>query len=61
MDTLALPTDADANTLVTDFVEINTKGEWNTNGRVALRSIDPTPFTVLSAVPEGYFPNPQEG
>jgi hypothetical protein len=61
MTPLTLPTDADVNTLVTDFIEINTKGEWNTNGRVALRSIDPTPFTVLSAVPEGYFPNPQEG
>lgn len=60
LDTLALATDADANTLVSDFVSINTKGQWNTNGRVALRSIDPTPFTVLTLVPQGYFPNPRE-
>ena len=61
MEPLALSTDSDFNDLVTDFVEINTQGQWNNNGRMALRSIDPTPFTVLSAVPQGYFPNPQEG
>jgi hypothetical protein len=60
MDALSLATDADAGTLVTDVVSINTKGQWNTNGRVALRSIDPTPFTVLSIIPQGLIPNAQE-
>lgn len=60
MDTLSLATDADYDTLVTDFVEINTQAQWQTNGRVALRSIDPTPLTVLSLVPEGAFPSAQE-
>lgn len=60
MDPLTLATDDDANDLVTDYAEITTRGQWNTNGRVALRSIDPTPLTVLSIVPRGYIPSPQE-
>lgn len=56
LDTLALSTDSDFTTLVTDYVEINTQGLWNTNGRMFLRSIDPTPMTVLSVVPQGYLP-----
>lgn len=61
MEPQALSTDADYDTLVSDFVEINVAGQWNTNGRIALRSIDPTPFTILAAVPEGHMANPQQG
>lgn len=60
LDTLALSTDADVATLVTDYVEINTRGQWNTNGRMFLRSLDPTPMTVLSVVPQGFLPDVKE-
>ena len=60
MDQDALPTDPDAGQLITDVVQIDTKSRFETNGRVALRSIDPTPFTVLSIVPQGYLPDGRE-
>lgn len=49
--------DPAVNALVSDFVEQNVQGQWNTNGRIGLRSLDPTPLTVLSIVPEGHFPS----
>lgn len=61
LDQFVLTGAADENALMTDFIEVNTKGQWNTNGRIALRSIDPTPMTILSAVPQGIFPIPGGG
>lgn len=60
LDAQALSTDADFDDLVTDYVEINTRGLWSTNGRMFLRSIDPTPMTVLSVVPQGFLPDVKE-
>lgn len=42
--------------LKTGVVEIDLKAEWNSNGRVFIRQIDPLPMTVLSIVPEGVIP-----
>ena len=42
--------------LVTDVVEVNIKPEWNTNGRVFLRQVDPIPMSILSVNPAGKFP-----
>ena len=36
--------------------EINIQSEWNSNGRVFLRQVDPLPMTILSVVPAGLFP-----
>lgn len=42
--------------LTTDSVEINIQPEWNSNGRVFIRQVDPTPMTILSVAPAGLFP-----
>lgn len=42
--------------LATDTVEINLKPEWNSNGRVFIRQVDPLPLTVLSVSPTGLVP-----
>lgn len=42
--------------LVTDKVEINMASEWNNNGRVFIRHIDPLPLTILEIAPGGLFP-----
>jgi hypothetical protein len=42
--------------LATDNVEISTAGEWNSNGRVFIRQVDPLPLTVLSVTPTGFVP-----
>ena len=38
-------------TALTGSVKINTQGEWNSNGRVFLRQIDPVPLKVLAIAP----------
>ena len=40
----------------TDEIEINITSEWNNNGRVFIRQIDPLPMTVLSIAPAGLVP-----
>lgn len=42
--------------LVTDKVDINIMTEWNSNGRVFIRHIDPTPLTILEIAPAGLMP-----
>jgi hypothetical protein len=42
--------------LITDNVEIVIKPEWNSNGRVFVRQVDPLPMTILSINPSGRFP-----
>lgn len=42
--------------LVTDKVEIQIQPEWNSNGRVFLRQVDPLPLSMLSISPDGMFP-----
>lgn len=42
--------------LTTDNVSVNIRPEWNSNGRVFIRQIDPIPMTILSVNPSGKFP-----
>lgn len=42
--------------LTTDNVEIPIIGEYNNNGRVFVRQLDPLPLTVLSITPAGFTP-----
>jgi hypothetical protein len=42
--------------LKTKPVQITIDGEWNDNGRVFLRQVDPVPLTILSVSPSGKFP-----
>lgn len=42
--------------LVTGTVDIKLTGEWNTNGRIFIRQIDPVPVTILSVAPAGLVP-----
>lgn len=42
--------------LKTDNEEVNIQAEWNSNGRVFIRQIDPIPMTILSINPAGNFP-----
>lgn len=42
------------NDLVTDFLQVGIESEWNTNGRVFIRNIDPLPLNILSITPMGY-------
>ena len=39
--------------LVTDKVSINIVPEWNSNGRVFIRQVDPLPLSILSIAPSG--------
>lgn len=41
---------------ITDSINITFENRWNSNGRVAIRQIDPIPLTVLSIAPSGYYP-----
>ncbi len=43
----------EATNTVTGTVEIALSATWNGNGRVAVRKSDPTPLTILAAVPSG--------
>lgn len=42
--------------LTTDIIEINIKSQWNSNGRVFIRQVDPVPLGILSIVPSGFIP-----
>lgn len=42
--------------LTTGTVDVNIKPEWNANGRVFVRQVDPVPLSVLSIVPAGLIP-----
>lgn len=42
--------------LATGTVEITLKPEWNSNGRVFIRQLDPIPLSVLAVAPAGYLP-----
>jgi hypothetical protein len=48
---------ADPVSLITDDIEINTQSEWNTNGRMLIRQVDPLPLSLLSISPTGYMAN----
>lgn len=44
--------------LKTGVVSINIKPEWNSNGRVFIRQVDPLPMGILSIMPTGLYPLP---
>lgn len=41
--------------LKTEVINVEIKSEWNSNGRVFIRQVDPVPSTILSIMPEGDF------
>lgn len=47
--------------LQTDAVQVIIRPEWNSNGRVFIRQVDPVPVTILSIAPNGNFPIRQGG
>lgn len=53
---LPLPEDPEYEQLVTGYRDVNIKSEWDHGGHVFVRSVDPTPVTVLAAIPNGFFP-----
>jgi hypothetical protein len=42
--------------LKTGKIDVNIQAQWNSNGRVFIRQIDPLPASVLAVVPAGFFP-----
>ena len=42
--------------LITDKIDVLVRPEWNSNGRVFIRQVDPLPMTILAIAPEGQFP-----
>jgi hypothetical protein len=42
--------------LITDDIKQSIKPEWNGNGRVFLRQVEPLPATILTIEPNGWFP-----
>lgn len=42
--------------LKTGKVDINIRGEWNNNGRVFIRQVDPLPMSILAISPAGDIP-----
>jgi hypothetical protein len=42
--------------LLTGDVDVSIEANWNSNGRVFIRQVDPLPLTVLSARPQGQLP-----
>jgi hypothetical protein len=44
--------------LLTGDTDVTIPAEWNSNGRVAMRNVDPIPFTVLAVIPRGTFTSP---
>lgn len=45
----------DPNALITDFIEIPFESNWDKDGRIFIRQIDPLPLSVLSITPMGTF------
>lgn len=42
--------------LATGTIEINLQAEWNSNGRVFIRQVDPLPLSILAIAPQGFIP-----
>jgi hypothetical protein len=42
--------------LKTGVVDVAIKSEWNSNGRVFIRQVDPVPLSVLAIIPAGLVP-----
>jgi hypothetical protein len=42
--------------LKTEVVDVKIQAEWNSNGRVFIRQIDPIPLSVLAVIPAGLVP-----
>jgi hypothetical protein len=42
--------------LKTDTAKVNIAGNWNSNGRVFIRQVDPVPFSALAVIPTGFVP-----
>ncbi len=42
--------------LRTGIVTVNIRPEWNSNGRIFIRNIDPVPVTILAVHPDGMIP-----
>ena len=42
--------------LKTDVIGVNIEAEWNSNGRIFIRQVDPIPMSILSINPAGKFP-----
>lgn len=42
--------------LKTGTIDVNIKPEWNSNGRVFVRQVDPIPLSVLAVAPAGDYP-----
>lgn len=42
--------------LSTGVVDVNIKPEWNSNGRIFIRQVDPVPLAVLAVAPSGLYP-----
>ncbi len=42
--------------LKTGVIDIQIRPEWNSNGRVFVRQVDPLPLTILGIMPAGLFP-----
>jgi len=42
--------------LATGTVDVNINGQWNSNGRIFIRQVDPIPLSVLAVSPAGMFP-----
>jgi hypothetical protein len=44
--------------LLSEIVEPDIMGQWNNNGRVFIRQVDPLPAAILAVYPSGYIPIP---
>lgn len=42
--------------LKTDVVDVVIESQWNNNGRIFIRQVDPVPATITAIVPDGIFP-----
>lgn len=42
--------------LETDVIQIDTESNWDNNGRVFIRQVDPVPMSILSIAPSGLIP-----
>jgi hypothetical protein len=47
--------------LTTGKLEVNLSGQWNNNGRVFIRQIDPLPLSILSIAPAGQYAFKNQG
>lgn len=45
-----------ASIIASDQIDVNIRPEWNSNGRVFIRQLDPLPLSVLAVMPAGLFP-----